>query len=409
MANRKNSPHLTLNERQTIEEELNEEHNPQLNDVAKKVNKDPRTVSKEVKARRRKRDLSEKREKFNKKYEGDCQYLRRWQFVCNGCPFNKRCFRDHFYYDAKTAQEEYETTLVTAREGIDATRAEIEQLDKIVKAGAEKKQSIYAIKECNKKDIKKSARTLYYYISRGVLSTDPVKLHNAVKMKPRAKKYAYKKTREENRELSSRNYLAYQRFLATNDVKNIVQIDTVEGKRAKGKVILTIHFVNQHLMLMRLLEEKTADAVSKVFDDLEKLLGAEKYHEMFGVILTDRGNEFMNISQIESSTINLSAKKTNLFFCDAYESSQKGAIESNHRMIRYAIPKGSSMDFLNDELLNRLEVNIANYCRKDLGGLSPIDTFMARFGKETAELLGLKKIDPNTVNLGAEIFVKSNF
>lgn len=407
MANVKDSKHLTLDDRERIEEMLGRTRNDtELKDIAKAVGKDPRTVSKEVKLRRVKFVSARK---DDSKYAGwdksPCKWLARWPFVCNGCPGASRCVRDKFYYRASKAQASYRQTLVDSRSGIDASPEEIKKIDGIVKRGLEKKQSVYAIVKNHCEDIRKTDRTIYNYVNRGALSVGPIDLHSAVKLKPRDKKYAYARTREQSRLIASRGFADYQEYMGTHDISNVAQMDTVEGARGSRKALLTIHLPSQHLMLVRLLAEKTAANVTAQFDRLERILGLDEFRRLFGVILTDRGSEFMDVEGLEASCTVPGERRMRLFFCSAYESSQKGAIESNHRLIRYVIPKKTMIDFLTDEMVQRVQDNMNSYARKSMGGWTPYEMFERRFGRDDIDRLGLKKVDREEVDLSPSLLM----
>ena len=47
-------------------------------------------------------------------------------------------------------------------------------------------------------------------------------------------------------------------------------------------------------MMIFLLKEKNSDEVGKVFNWIQEQIGIEKFKEMFPLILTDRGTEFIN-------------------------------------------------------------------------------------------------------------------
>lgn len=65
-------------------------------------------------------------------------------------------------------------------------------------------------------------------------------------------------------------------------------------------------------------------------------------HQFILLWVNDNGPEFSAADDIEQ--INRSFKRTNLFYCDANQSQQKGKIEKNHEYIRMYVPQGSSFD-----------------------------------------------------------------
>jgi len=95
-----------------------------------------------------------------------------------------------------------------------------------------------------------------------------------------------------------------------------------------------------------------------------------------------------------------------LFYCDPRNSNQKSRCERNHEFIRYVIPKGSSMDGLTQKDITKMMNHINSYPRKKWKGRSPIDLFRQIYGQETATLLGLEKIDPDSIFLRPELLKK---
>ena len=93
-------------------------------------------------------------------------------------------------------------------------------------------------------------------------------------------------------------------------------------------------------MLMYLRDHNTSQTVIDVFNKLEEDLGETVFRKLFPVVLTDNGSEFSNPTALEAN------QRTKIFYCDANAPYQKGQIEKNHTLIRYALPKGTSFDGL---------------------------------------------------------------
>ena len=70
------------------------------------------------------------------------------------------------------------------------------------------------------------------------------------------------------------------------------------------------------------------------------------------------------------------------------------------------IPKGKTMDHLTQEDINLLMNHINSYPRKKWKGQSPIDLFTQIYGQETTTLLGLGKIDVDSILLKPELLKK---
>lgn len=101
--------HLTIEQRKEIEACL--DHGGTFKAIARRIGKNPTTVSYEVKHHRK-----EHRNHFVRREDG-CPLLLKAPFVCNGCPkrHSKSCPFVRFLYHAGDAHMEYKTLLSEAR------------------------------------------------------------------------------------------------------------------------------------------------------------------------------------------------------------------------------------------------------------------------------------------------------
>ena len=60
----------------------------------------------------------------------------------------------------------------------------------------------------------------------------------------------------------------------------------------------------------------------------------------------DNGSEFKKVDELELTLDEdgFLVYRTSLYYCDQMASWQKGCIEKNHEFIRYAVPKGKSLN-----------------------------------------------------------------
>ena len=405
MNNIHDNKHLTLDDRITIEKAL-KDPNVRLIDIANSIGKDPRTISKEIKRNREFINGSYRRAKLtgsSSDYQKPCKILLKFPYVCNGC--KKNCMRDHYRYDSKKAHEKYKLVLSSSRTGFDLSQEELVVLDNVISKGVEDGQSIYAIVQNNSTVIPHSVKTIYNYIDQGILTTKNIDLRAKVKYKPRQRNYKYEKNLRDLECLKGRQFSDYISFISKNPGISTVQLDTVEGTKDSHKCFLTIHFVNYHFMLIFLLESKTSSEVVRVFNWIQQQVGIKTFKELFPVILTDRGREFIDPIGIEFDN-ETGEERTHVFYCDAYVSSQKGAIESNHRKLRYIVPKGTNTDCFEEKHAILMTNHIASYPLRDLSGNTPYQLMEIVYGKETLNLLRVEKVDPSTVNLTTKLLMK---
>lgn len=384
--------HLTLDERQEIMECLDKDVS--FKDIARRIRKDPRTVSREVKRHLVVQPLSVSRTKADGSPIDDrpCPLLLKAPFVCNPCKKRRgNCAFQKQLYIAKNAHTEYETLLRESREGIPLGKEEFWDSDKIIAEGIKKGQHLYHIMESN--DIAFSKSSAYRHLKRGYLSVSQTDFPRVVKFKARKQRRAdaVPKALKEGR--------TYADFIAYKEERGItswVEMDTVIG-RIGGKVIMTFDFTFCNFMFGLLLDNKTAAEAASKIQALKARLheGGVRFGDILPILLTDNGGEFSNVFAFINDLDDI--PETDLFFCDPYQSSQKPKVEKNHTLFRDIVPKGESFDHFTQETVNLIFSHVNSGKRKSLNGKTPYDMFSFVFGADTALLLGISEIPASDV------------
>ena len=195
-------------------------------------------------------------------------------------------------------------------------------------------------------------------------------------------------------------YADYLKFIEENDV-SVVEMDCVEGKQTDEAAILTLHFTQIHFQLGMMLNKHTSADVVDALDKIEMIIGTDMFRECFPLILTDNGHEFADIDGMERS-IN-GGKRTMIFFCEPNRSDEKGACENNHKYMRYVIPKGTTIEPLDQSAVNLMMDHVNSFCRRSLMGKCPFDMAENILPRDFFALLGLEKIPPEDVNLTPDL------
>lgn len=145
------------------------------------------------------------------------------------------------------------------------------------------------------------------------------------------------------------------------------EMDTVIGK-SKGKnqavLVLTERLTRYEIMLK--LKDKTAKSVVSALSKLEKRCN---FAETFKSITVDNGAEFQDCKGMELSATG--KKRTTLYYCHPYTSSERGSNERMNRMIRRFYPKGSSFAKITQKDCAEVQDWLNSYPRKILGWRSP--------------------------------------
>lgn len=394
--NIKGSKHMTLNQR--IEIEVNLKVNSTCKHIAREIGMDERTISREVKLRRQKQPNGKYNE--GKRDTSECKTLNRFPFVCNGCKRRTSCFKQFkYFYIAKLAQDDYETILKDSRIGLDFNCEEKQIFDETLENGIKNGQSIYHIVKSNPERIKCSVPTVYRIINNMQTTVKKYNLQRACKLKPRSH-YVYK---EDNRSIrEGRKYVDFLAAYAKNPFGIFTQMDTVEGPMGQSECLLTLHIPSTRFMFGKILKSQTKESVSEAFKELRKDLGLDLYKKLFNVILTDRGTEFCNPEAIEIDE-KTGEKIAHVYFCDSYASYQKGAIEENHTLLRYIIPKKVYFNHLTQSQVELMFSHINSYCRKSLQGDTPYMATAILLGEDSIQKTKVRPITSNLVNVTTKL------
>lgn len=427
-----NQKHLTLSQRLVIEKGLNDQI--PFAEIARKIQKDPSTISKEVRKHREYATRKPTAPAIPCSNRPDCRIrylcpencamfckicqkpklhcsdicpdyqptqctkLDKPPYVCNGCSKKPSCLLQKIFYSAKYADDAYRDTLISSREGINQSSVDISMLDALISPLLLKGQSIAHIYSTHASEIPCCRKTLYNYIDKSVFSARNIDLRRRVRYKPRKKSTRVSLLVREFR--VGHTYDDFQNLVKEHPNTPIVEMDTVEGIKG-GKVFLTMLFRNCSLMLIFLMEEKTQDCVQKVFDCLTQSLGTKVFQTLFPVILTDNGVEFQDRLRLECDENG--EIRTQIYYCNPHSSWQKGMIEKNHQYIRHVIPKGKAFDKYTQKDINKLMNHINSEARDSLNGCTPYKLSLLLLNNQLHSILHLQEIPPDDVMLRPEL------
>ena len=428
--------HMTLEDRYVIENALN--HQVPLAEIAKEIQKDRSSVSREVKGHRSISDTGAYGRVANRcihrkdcsvyglcescKHDGHricracnlcntvcpdfveehCQKLQVPPYVCNGCVDRPACGLRKFVYSARYAQHEYREILIETRQGFNLTEQELAAIDRIVSPLIKQGQSIHHVWVHHASELSVCERTVSRLIEAGLLSVGVLDQQRKCKLKLRRSKTAEMKIDPKCR--IGRKMEDFERFIKETPVSSVVQMDTVYGS-ASGKVLFTMIFVKTDLMLAFLCDNRTSACILDKIRFLWEGLGEETFAHLFPVLLTDNGSEFSNPSAIELRENG--SVRTRVFYCDPGASYQKGAVERNHEFIRLFLPQGSSFDVLTQAQVNRMMSHINSYSRPALNDKTPYEMFAFLYGQDMLDrllrLVCLSIVPPDEITLKRSI------
>lgn len=149
-----------------------------------------------------------------------------------------------------------------------------------------------------------------------------------------------------------------------------LEIDLVMGANHR-RALLTANDRATRLSWIALLEGKDSKALAEKATAM--LLPCKG---MLHTITSDNGKEFAEHKAIAK------ALGADYYFAHPYHSWERGANENMNGLIRQYLPKGTSFDNLNDNVVRQIQDKLNNRPRKILGYLTPIEYFFANFATE---------------------------
>lgn len=215
--------------------------------------------------------------------------------------------------------------------------------------------------------------TLYNYIHKGIFLN--VTYTHMPQMKAE-KKQDYKRTVS----LKNRKGRSIEKRPKEVEKRNTFghwEMDTVVSGSGKGTaclLVLSERATRQEQIYK--IPNRQGETIKKVLDRLERQLGSKAFRNTYKSITCDNGVEFLDFEGLEKSVRNTKTKRTIIYYCHPYTSSERGTNENQNKLIRRFIPKGANIDDYTPEQIIYIENWINNYPRKIFGGKSSIQKRM---------------------------------
>ena len=130
------------------------------------------------------------------------------------------------------------------------------------------------------------------------------------------------------------------------------------------------------------MKDQKANSVIHCLNILERRYGA-MFKKVFKTITVDNGSEFADYKGMEKSIYGRNSKRTVIYYCHPYCSSERGTNERLNREIRRLVPKGSALSKFSQEEVQKIEDWVNNYPREVLG----YATSKERFDEELQKIL----------------------
>lgn len=317
--------HITYAERTMIERWYNKEHLSKA-EIAQRLDKTDRTIRREIN---------------------------------RGLTINLNTYLEEIeVYSADIAQQAYEANLKAKGQElkIGSDIKLVHKIEDMIKIDKKSPEVIaFELNEEGLTDI--TGRTIRNYIYDGnvfdLTEEDMIynKKHKSKNSKKRIAKHTPPEKSIENRPKEANERSEYGHW----------EGDLIIGKRKKGCVLLTFTERMTREEIIIKIKGKNNKYVVKALNSLERKYG-KRFYTKFKTITFDNGVEFMDYEGMEKSCIR-KGKRTNIYYAHPYCSGERGSNENNNRMIRRWIPKGTVIDDISKDYIEKIEDWINNYPR----------------------------------------------
>lgn len=285
-------------------------------------------------------------------------------------------------YLAAVAQGKYEYSKKKAGRKCKLSRA-LKQFieDKILKEKWSPEEVAGYIKVNNIKfEIQPSFQIIYYWIEKRKLNISPLDLVHKAKLEKKDKKEEKTEKKPKHPEKSIHNR---PKEIDENKEFGHWELDCVEGSKDSKKTYMTLLERMTKKYIVVEMKEHTNECIKKAIDSLEKKYGS-KFKKIFKSMTTDNGHEFLNYDKIEISKFNENERRTVVYYADPYSSWQKGMNENCNGILRRFIPKGTDLNKVSSDKLEKILNKINGKPRKILGFISADKRFKEEIEKIVA-------------------------
>lgn len=217
--------------------------------------------------------------------------------------------------------------------------------------------------------------TLYNYIYQGVFGRLSMQdLHEKGKRQKRKKKEVSISRPPRGTSIEQRPKVIQKR----NEFGHW-EMDCVCGPTNAVFLVLTERMTRREIIMP--MRNQKAESVIRCLNILERKYG-NLFKKVFKTITVDNGTEFSAFKEMERSSFGRGkGKRTQVFYCHPYCSSERGSNERMNREIRRRVPKGTDLSKFNDEEVKEIESWLNNYPRRLLSYATPQELYDAELAK----------------------------
>ena len=204
--------------------------------------------------------------------------------------------------------------------------------------------------------------TFYSYIDKGVF----LSLTNKdLTEKSKPKKNKKHKVKRQKKASAGTSIEKRPEEIETREEFGHWEMDSIVGPQGKSKAtVLTLSERKTRKEITLKMADKSAANVVAALDRLEEKWG-DMFSQVFKSITVDNGTEFAFWEALEKSK-DSDRKRTTLYYCHAYCSSERGTNENLNRMARRKVPKGTNFDDIPEKEIESIADWMNSYPRRIL-------------------------------------------
>lgn len=150
------------------------------------------------------------------------------------------------------------------------------------------------------------------------------------------------------------------------------EMDCVCGEGRAVWLVLSERLTRREIIMP--MPNQKAESVVRCLNVLERRYGA-MFKRIFKSITVDNGSEFSDFAGLEKSCYGKFARRTQVFYCHPYCSSERGTNERLNREIRRLVPKGTNLSKFTPDQVQAVEDWVNAYPREIFGYATSAELF----------------------------------
>ena len=267
-------------------------------------------------------------------------------------------------YSAQIAQDRYEMLCLNKGRDLKIGKdfAFVEYMEKRVNQDKISPSAVLGeIKYKNLPYTNISKSTLYRYIDMGIFPNIKIEKRKKAYQKVKIKR-APKGTSIEKRpqEINNRNTFGHW------------EMDCICGPNKASLLVLSERLTRKEIIFK--IPNQKSNNIIHCLNMLEHRYG-KLFKQIFKSITVDNGSEFSDFNGMQKSIYGRNSRRTLIYYCHPYSSWERGTNERLNREIRRLIPKGTYLNKLTNEDIQKIENWLNNYPKSIFDYASANDVF----------------------------------